>query len=978
MSGRLVLLVGIVMALGLASAPAVLADTIIMADESCRTDVREPETNKHDSSKLSVRSDEKSAKSWIKFDISELLVEDLETATLTVALHQEKASDRHFDVSYVNDDCLDNIDWDERSLTWNNAPGNNPDDLTALDTGKTTLLGTVNFTDGVPGDAFTIDVLEALQTDTDGIVQFVCHNSNGLLHLATHDHAQEAWRPFLTASEGARDKAKKPYPPDGATDVCLAPVLGWTPGAYVEGLSPKHKVFFSEDFSDVNDGIGGVTQDASDYPVPGSPLDFGTTYYWRVDEANDVSGWDPGDVWEFTTEPVSYPIPAANITVTASSMDSSDANPGNTIDGSGLGDDDRHSTDAGAMWLSGPAEPNQAWIEYEFDKPYKLRQMLVWNYNGSSFLSWTGMKEVIVEYSENGEAWTPLDGVSEFAQAPGTEDYATDIVLDFAGVVARYVRITAQSNWSPGGVLDQYGLSEVRFLYLPVRARELSPAAGSTNVDPTVELRWRAGRLAGVHEVYLGSDPNDLALADVVTGWPYAAYDTSPLDLQLGQGYYWQVNEVNEAELPDTWAGDVAGFSTRQFLVVDDFEGYTNDPIAFRRVFQTWIDGAGYTVPVEVAGNGTGSYIGHDPQLGDIMEKDIVHGGVQSAPIYYGNGGQRISEVDCTFDEPQDWTRAGVQTLSIAFHGAAGNTGQLYVKINGTRVDYDLDPADLAIAAWQAWNIDLATVPANLQNVTKLTIGVEGAGTGIFYIDDIRLYAETAELVTPAAPDTANLLAHYPFEGNANDSSGNGLHGTITDGQIVSPGKVGNSAVQLSQAGYVDLGNPALLDFGTGDWAVTAWFKTTMTGTEEGDRGAIYGNGGDGNGGHRIALILSESNEGAVSLVCDDDATKEQAHSTSTTNNDEWHCVVGQREGTSIRIFIDGHLEASNTVEADYNLSGTSQHNAYIGAITDNSSGSLFKSFKGFIDEVRIYDRALSTEEVLWLAGRTTPIHKPL
>jgi len=88
--------------------------------------------------------------------------------------------------------------------------------------------------------------------------------------------------------------------------------------------------------------------------------------------------------------------------------------------------------------------------------------------------------------------------------------------------------------------------------------------------------------------------------------------------------------------------------------------------------------------------------------------------------------------------------------------------------------------------------------------------------------------------------------------------------------------------------------------------------------------------------------------------------------------------VVGQREGTSIRIFIDGHLEASNTVEADYNLSGTSQHNAYIGAITDNSSGSLFKSFKGFIDEVRIYDRALSTEEVLWLAGRTTPIHKPL
>jgi len=319
-----------------------------------------------------------------------------------------------------------------------------------------------------------------------------------------------------------------------------------------------------------------------------------------------------------------------------------------------------------------------------------------------------------------------------------------------------------------------------------------------------------------------------------VGGSPYGAYDTSALDLQLGQTYYWQVNEVNEVEVPATWEGDIVAFSTREFLVVDDFESYSNDPATFGRVFQTWIDGAGYTIPVEVAGNGTGSYIGHDPQFGDIMEKVIVHGGAQSAPIYYGNDGKTVSEVDRTFDEPQDWTRAGIKTLAIAFHGASGNTGQLYVKINNTRVGYDLDAADIAIAAWQAWNIDLSTVPANLQNVTKLTIGVDGGGAGIFYVDDIRLYAKAGESITPAAPDTAK------------------------------------------------------------------------------------------------------------------------------------------------RIFIDGYLETSNTVDADYDLSGTSQHNAYIGAITDNSSGSLYKLFKGLIDEVRVYSRALSAEEILWLAGRTTPVHKPL
>ena len=117
MSKRLVLLACIVMILGIVSAPTVFADIIIMADESCRTSFLELDTNNHDSSKLSIRSDEKSAKSWIKFYLGDLDVGNLETATLTVALHDPKPSDRHFDVSYVNNDCLDNIGWDERSIT---------------------------------------------------------------------------------------------------------------------------------------------------------------------------------------------------------------------------------------------------------------------------------------------------------------------------------------------------------------------------------------------------------------------------------------------------------------------------------------------------------------------------------------------------------------------------------------------------------------------------------------------------------------------------------------------------------------------------------------------------------------------------------------------------------------------------------------------------------------------------------------------
>ena len=95
--------------------------------------------------------------------------------------------------------------------------------------------------------------------------------------------------------------AANPRPRDGATDVPQEVALTWKPGAYVEGLSPKHRVFFSENFDDVNDGIGGIEQDVERYPVDANlSLDLGKTCYWRVDEANSTIGWDVGPVWQFT------------------------------------------------------------------------------------------------------------------------------------------------------------------------------------------------------------------------------------------------------------------------------------------------------------------------------------------------------------------------------------------------------------------------------------------------------------------------------------------------------------------------------------------------------------------------------------------------------------------------------------------------------------------------------------------------------
>ena len=786
-------------------------------------------------------------------------------------------------------------------------------------------------------------------------------------------------------------RARSPQPDDASNDMPRdGLVLSWVPGDY----AATHDVYVGITFADVNDAGPGSDllisegQDANSLAL--GRLELETTYYWRVDEVNGAPDNTvfKGHVWQFEVEPTAVPV--APVAATASSS-MAGMGPENTINLSGLDlDEGTHSTQSTDMWVSSkdqdPTEPVS--ILYEFETVCKLHDMMIWNSNQAmEVVLGYGLKEMIVTYSIDGVEWTRLggeEGLVELDMAPGDTGYSGQLVgLDDA--TAKYLRLTAVSNFSE--FFDQYSLSEVQFSALPMTARLPNPDSGTENVDPrTAVLSWRSGRLAGQHDVFVSTDPD--ALGDAQTLLDNSlALDT--LNLSLDTTYYWQVNEVNDSLVPSTWAGDLWSFTTLSTFVVDDFESYGN--VSPDRPFQVWLDGYGYSAdeffPAGYGGNGTGAGIGHDiwslnsPYYdGDIMEKDsTIEGSSQSMPFYYTNSGGVASETQRTFAVPQDWTVNGLQTLSIAFRGTPGNTGTLYVKINNTKITYDLSASDIALSAWQAWNIDLTSVNGDLSSVTSLGLGVDGtSAAGMILFDDIRLYAQPGEMITPEAPSSAGLLAQYTFEGNANDSSGNGLHGTLASSQIASPGTGGQgSAVQLTPGTYVDLGNPSALDFGTGDWTITAWFKTGITGTGDANKGTILGKGGDSSGGHRFALIMSETNEGSVSLVCDDNATKEQAHSQTLTNDGQWHCVTGQREGTEIRIFIDGQLEATADVAADYNLSGTSQHNAYIGAITDNSSGTRYKLLEGSVDDVTIYDRALSAGEILWLAGRTTPFHKP-
>jgi hypothetical protein len=195
-------------------------------------------------------------------------------------------------------------------------------------------------------------------------------------------------------------------------------------------------------------------------------LEFGRTYYWRVDEVNSPPDFTlfKGKVWSFTVEPYAYPI--ENVTATASSAQSG-MGPGKTVDGSGLDAADAHSTAGSAMWLSKAAGPH--WIQFEFDAIYTMHELWVWNSNlAIEPMQGFGARTVGIEYSTDGVTWIPLDVVPEFARAPGEAGYEHNTVVGFEGVAAKYVKLNIESNW--GGIAQQTSLSEVRFFHIPDRS----------------------------------------------------------------------------------------------------------------------------------------------------------------------------------------------------------------------------------------------------------------------------------------------------------------------------------------------------------------------------------------------------------------------------------------------------------------------------------------------------------------------------
>ncbi len=399
--------------------------------------------------------------------------------------------------------------------------------------------------------------------------------------------------------------ASNPSPADDSENAASEPSLSWSPGDY----AVSHDVYFGSSYNDVNDagtssGVYKGNQEPNSY-CPAA-LTIGQTYHWRIDEVNGPNTWK-GDVWSFTVQ--------TNMLL----------NPGFENNGGVSGSGAVHWTNTEEAGIETWAAHNDSWgmaivtwngdgtgdVYQEVDvRPAESYTYAIWTLRDADTLS--GNFYMKIKWY-NGETY--LGENSQNITIP-SDSWIQQTIEATSPAGSNTARIIFGSvNINRVGKFDDASFSGPA----PIVANNPSPADGATGVNSYADLIWSAGREAASHDVYFGTDYNDVNqatanwldgdvnnngqvdwddlfvaaeqwltnpgtsqpsadlnddnnvnLADfaiIADDWmASSAFKGNQAEMRFDPGvmdfnttYYWRIDEVNG---PNTWKGDIWSFAT--------------------------------------------------------------------------------------------------------------------------------------------------------------------------------------------------------------------------------------------------------------------------------------------------------------------------------------------------------------------------------------------------------------------------------
>jgi hypothetical protein len=581
-------------------------------------------------------------------------------------------------------------------------------------------------------------------------------------------HTGDVWSFFFSPKE-----AWQPGPADGESFADPNVTLSWKVG--LNAIS--HDVYFGADQTKVSDGVADVFKgNRMTTTFPAGVMETSKTYYWRIDEIGPDGTKVKGSVWTFKTLPeiaVSDPNLVGwwtldegkgtqvvdwsghghhgqfNGTAAPAWVGGYDGTALSFVGGSTHdyvvttypGVTGIHSrtvtawiktTTYGEIISWGQNVAGQKWIFRVQESNGTLGAIRV-EVNGGYQVGWNDVRNnewhhVAAVLDSDGtpdalEIKLYLDGLPEPSSASLDEPINT---ID-TGVV----RI-GESPWHNRpftGVIDDVRIydkalkqEEIELVMRidPLRAWMAQPANGTlADIRTATPLTWSKGDNASKHDVYFGTDAAAVADANAsdITGVYRSRTGTANFtpveDLQWGKKYFWRVDEINTDGT--TTAGKVWTFTVADYLIVDDFETYTD--VQGEAIFDTWIDGYTNKLSGSTVGNTTAPF----------AERTIIYHGSQALPLDYNNTKSPwYSEAERTFAPVENWTFGGVDTLVVHFRGAPvdflESAGTITLSAAGTDI---WSTADEFRYAFQRLTGD-GSIVARVDSITNTNVWAKG------------------------------------------------------------------------------------------------------------------------------------------------------------------------------------------------------------------------------------------------------------
>ncbi len=310
------------------------------------------------------------------------------------------------------------------------------------------------------------------------------------------------------------------------------------------------------------------------------------------------------------------------------------------------------------------------------------------------------------------------------------------------------------------------------------------------------------------------------------------------------------------------------------------------------------------------------------------------------------------------------WTPTSTSTPTPE-PGTGEIIGRVLDSTNGSAVpaaNISTDPPTSSITADTLGDYSISEVPPGDYTVIASKSGYTSVSVGIAVVAgkkttaDLHLLPVQTEIAPGSALSlTDGLVAYYPFDGSAEDASGNGHNGKIYGDPQVIPG-IRGYAFRFDGDDHIEVENAQDFEPGRGDCSVAVWVRYREGATEH--RVFIVSHPA----GFRWIQISGDALKDDIrfGLKSGTNAAQTVARYTPIQDN-EWHQIVGVREDVhTVRLYVDAEL-----VDTLYNtnlgyVETYSVNPLYIGL--DPTYGDHYND--GDIDELRFYDRALTDAEV--------------